>query len=364
MSMSLPLSPEIISRHQAFLNHAAADRPLIGSWLFGFYVPELYPNLAATLPLGPVKPESIQVEPFLKDIDALWEAYVRLDDDYPFAAGALASVPWLEAIMGCPISYSGTTMWADHCIADWDRYDWHRPALDNPWTRKLLELLQALASHSNGRFPCTPTLMRGVADMCAALRGPNNLALDLFDCPDRVRRLAGICADVLAEVGQAQLALIPESENGYIIGCAGLRCWVPEKGVWLQDDAVSVLSPRMYRDIFLPHVRRVAGQFAFVAFHLHGNQLWPVDLLLDVEEVDVLDLNYDVGASGLHEKIVPAWRKIQGKKPCVAFAQVTPEEIARVRDALPAAGLSLQTVAPTMEDGLAIRKLIYQGAKT
>lgn len=361
--MKLQLTPDQIKRHQAFLDRTPTDRPLIGSWLFGFYVPELYPRLAATLPSGRIKPEHILVEPFLEDIEALWNAYNQLDDDYPFAAGALASVPWLEAIMGCPIYFPGTSMWADPAIVNWDDYDWHRPTLENPWTQKLLELLGALVKHSNGRFPCTATLMRGVADMSAAMRGPNNLALDLYDCPERVQRLAEICADVLIEVGQAQLALIPESENGYIAGCAGLRCWMPEKVVWLQDDAVSVLSPRMYKEVFLPRVRRVAGEFARVAFHLHGNQLWPIDLLLEVEEIDVLDLNYDVGASGLHEKIVPAWRKIQEKKPCIAFAQITPAELASVRDSLSPIGLSLQTVAPTLEEGRMVRSLIYGGKK-
>jgi len=360
--MRLSLPAEKIRRHQAFLERAPVDRPLIGSWLFGFYVPELYPRVAATLSPGPIRPADIPVEPFLEDIEALWRAYQELDDDYPFAAGALASVPWLEAILGCPIFFSGATLWADPCIGNWQEYEWDRRPLDNRWAEKLLELLRALVEHSRGRYACTPTLMRGVADLCAALRGPNALALDLYDCPERISRLADRCAEALIQVGQAQLALIPESENGYLAGCAGLRCWFPGKGLWLQDDAVSILSPRFYREHFLPRVRRVAGAFEHVAFHLHGDRLWAVDLLLPLEEIDVLDLNYDVGASGLEQKLVPAWRHIQARKPCIAFGHVTLEELARLRETLSPAGLSLQVVAPTLAQGRAARELVCRPA--
>ncbi len=360
--MRLAMSEPKLDRHRAFLERTPMERPLIGSWLYGFYVPELYPRLAATLPVGLIQPDDISVDLYLEDIDALLDAYRQLDDDYSFAAGALPSVPWLEAIMGCPIHYSGTTMWADPCLPDWSSYSWRQPTLDDPWARKLVEMLDALVKHSGGRFGCTPTLMRGPADMAAAMRGSSNLALDLFDHPAQLERLAEMCADVWIELGQAQLALIPDSENGYMVGCAGLRCWMPEKGIWLQDDAVSVLSPRYYRQIFLPHIRRVAGTFPQVAFHLHGNQLWPIDMMLDLDEIDVLELNYDLGATGLEDKIIPAWRRIQGRKPCIAFAHIGPDELGRVRDLLSPAGLSFQVVAPTLADGRNLRDLIYRSA--
>ncbi len=243
--MGLQLSEERLARHRAFMRREPVDRPLVGSWLFSFYLPDLYPRVASELHAGPVRPEDISTAAFLADVDDLAAAYAELDDDYPFSVGALASVPWLEAIMGCPIYYSGTTMWADSCIADWEAYDWRAPSVDNPWRRRLLELLEALVAHSTSRYMLSPTLMRGVADMCAAMRGSARLATDLYDFPDHVRRLAALCADVLADVGLAQLALIPESENGYMVGSAGLRCWLPDRGVWLQDDAISVLSPRV-----------------------------------------------------------------------------------------------------------------------
>jgi hypothetical protein len=205
--------------------------------------------------------------------------------------------------------------------------------------------------------------MRGPADMCSALRGGTELALDLYDHPEQVRRLAKVCADVWIEVGQAQLDLVPESENGYMVGCAGLRCWMPEKGIWLQDDAVSLLSPRFYDDLFLPQVRRIVNRFPSVAFHLHGNVLWPVDSLLSVDEIDVLELNYDQGICNLDD-LIGAWKKIQARKPLIAYADVRVEELDHILDQLSPAGLSIQTLSPTMDLARAKRDRVYHRGAT
>lgn len=360
--MSLKITPERLKHHKEFLHREPTDQPLIGSWLFGLFIHQQYPSVAAAMKTGPIRPEDIPIDLFLQDVDRLWQAYNELDDDYPSIA-ALYGVPWMEAIMGCPINFSGTTIWADPSIMDWNSYDWRQPSLDNPWAQKLLEILDALVKHSAGRFACGPTLMRGPADMCSAMRGASNLALDLYDCPAHVRQLAEICTEVWIDVGKAQLDLIPECEDGYFIGCIGLRCWTPEKGIWLQDDAVSVLSPRFYEDIFLPQVRRIAVEFPMVAFHLHGNCLWPVDLLLNVDEIDVLELNYDVGLCDL-KKIIPAWKKIQERKPCIAYADVSLEQFERIIGELSPIGLSLRTLSTTVADGVAKRNLVYARANT
>ena len=356
--MSTGLSIEKILRHEAFLKREPVERPLIGSWLFGFYVHEQYPSVAAYMKPGQVQPEDIPIELFLKDVDALWEAYTRLNDDYPFSMGAFYGVPWMEAILGCPVYFSGTNLYSKPCIQDWQAYRWEKPSLDNPWARKLLEFLEALVKHSDGRFACGPTLMRGPADMCSAMRGGTDLVLDLYDHPDEVKRLAELCSDLWIEVGQAQLERVPASDDGYVVGCAGLRCWMPEKGIWLQDDAISLLSPPFYREFFLPQVQRITSAFPAVVFHLHGNTLWPVDLMLEIDPILVQELNYDVGVCDF-EKVLAAWKKIQAKKPLIAYGDVSLEQLRRMLEELSPVGLSIQTLSPTLEIGMEKREQVY-----
>jgi hypothetical protein len=361
--MKLNLSPEKLKRNQAFINMEEIDRPLFGSWLFGYYVHTNYPHMHEVLVPGPIQPDDIPIDRYLEDVDALNEAYLDLDDDIPFSTGAFYAVPWMEAIMGCNVHYTGTNMYAEPCIESWDEYDWQVPKLENnPWFQKLLEILDGVITHSKGRYACGPTLMRGVADIASAMRGGSNLAMDTIDCPDHLRKLAEICSEVWIETGNAQLDLVPESENGYMVGIAGLRVWMPEKGIWLQDDAVSVLSPKSYTDIYAPFVKQIASEFSMLAFHLHGNQLWPVDVLLDIEEIELLELNYDVGVCDLDE-VIAGWKKIQAKKPCLAYADLRPEELDEVLDQLDPKGLSVQTLAETMEEAKIKRDLVYRRSK-
>ncbi len=357
--MRLLLDAEKLALHRAFYAGEPMDRPLFGSWLFGFYVHQQYPNLASQLEPGPIRPEQLPIASFLDDIDQLWEAYTAQDDDYPFSAGALFGIPWLEAILGCEIHFSGTNFYSKPWLGDYADAPRHAPNLsNNPWAEKLLEFLDALVAHAAGRFACGPTLMRGPADLCAALRGGTNAALDTYDCPENLAALAAVCTDTWIDVGKAQLALVPESDNGYLAGCAGLRVWTPQRGIWLQDDAVSVLSPKAYRTVFLPEVHRIVAEFECLAFHLHGNTLWPVDLVLPTRGIDVLELNYDVGLCDF-DKVLAAWGKIQRQKPCIAFADMTLSELDRMVNELLPTRLSIQTISPTLEDARAKRDLVY-----
>jgi hypothetical protein len=163
---------------------------------------------------------------------------------------------------------------------------------------------------------------------------------------------------VWIETGEAQLNLIPESGNGYMVGASALRVWFPEKGIWLQDDALSLLSPNSYRAIFLPYVDSITRSFPRVAFHLHGNVLWAVDIFLEVDGIDVLELNYDAGLCEL-EDVKESWKRIQEKKPCIAFGEFSPEELRVVLHEMVPNGLSIQTVTNNTDDAIEIRDVVF-----
>ena len=96
-------------------------------------------------------------------------------------------------------------------------------------------------------------------------------------------------------------------------------------------------------------MRRIAAEFPAIAFHLHGNTLWPVDLILSVDGIDVLELNYDAGVCNLGE-VIEAWKKVQRHgKPLIAFADVTIDELRHVLHELSPVGLSIQSISPTMD---------------
>jgi len=312
-----------LERLSAFIDVRPAGRPLFAGFL-GMFMPDLFPSLSKALPRGHVAPDDIPIALFLEDTERLYEAYQQVDDDVPFAAAPFIYVPWMEAILGCPIYASESSMWAEPTVHNWDAWHWERPDLGStPWARKLLEMTAALVEHSAGRYPVGQTLMRGVSDLLSALRGAANFTLDFLDHPEIMHRAADLCADVFVEVAQAQLELIPSSESGYISSGAH-RAWAPEPMIWLQEDALSLLSPRLFREFILPQDRRILSQFAYTGFHLHGTATWAVDDLAALRELTVLNLCFEStrpdvegtfeGFSRTQErgKALAAWKEFDG----------------------------------------------------
>jgi hypothetical protein len=193
--------------------------------------------------------------------------------------------------------------------------------------------------------------MRGPADVIAAMRGAANLPLDLYDHPEVIQRVGKMIAEVYVELGKAQLDLIPPCPQGYLGRGDGLRCWAPDKFLWLQEDAAALLSPTLYREFILPLDRYIAAQFPCVAFHVHTSNAWVIDQLLEAPEIDVIQLNLEIGETGI-EDFFGAWKKVAGRKP-VVIARMYEDGIwawlDRVIREFPASGLTLVVTTEGVE---------------
>lgn len=348
---------DTLERYKVFWNRQDTDRPLLGCNI-GFFVSHQFLRTMQAIPAGIIKPEDISIDLFLEDCEQLYQTYLKIGDDYPFVGVPFYGVPWMEAIMGCPIKSSPTSFWAEPIIEDWKTWRWERPTLENPWMQKLLELMQALVKHSNGRYPVSSTLMRGPSDMLAAMRGAANLPLDLIDFPEVIKRAARLCADSWIEVGKAQLALVPDINEGYIAGHA-FRTWAPEKVIWLQEDAIALLSPDLYREFFIPLDRRIASEFPCVAFHLHCTALWAIDQLVQVPEIDVLELDIEVAQNKYNlEEIFFAGKKILANKPLIMVLSYEDNFLTLLEKVLtefPLEGLSIQVVVNNIEEAQKVK---------
>jgi hypothetical protein len=303
-----------------------------------------------------VNPEDISIENLLEDCDDRWEAQRDLGD-FPYTCAPISSVPWLEAIAGCPIMASPTSLWAEPCLHDLANWEWDRAVPANPWTRKLLEMMRVLVEHSRGRYQVSPTLMRGPADILAALRGATQFAIDFMDNPYLVVTALHQCARIWREVAQAQLDLIPPSSEGYIALDSALRAWAPDKLLWLQEDAMALLSPKLYRDFVLPIDKDLSTSFPCVAFHLHGTALWAIDELVQVSGIDVMELNLEAVMCD-EVGTFAGWKKIVEHKPLVIWR--TPGDdfpcwLARIFRDLPLKGLAIQISVRNIEEARKIQ---------
>lgn len=339
--------------HKAWYNREETQRPVLAINV-GFWATERFPRSMRTFPEDrPLNPADFDNDVYCQDADDL---AVRQQGygDYPFVAAANTAMCWIEAILGCPVfaRYSSSSIWAEPAIQSWD--DFEAPDLDNnEWFDKLLEQTEALVKNADGRYQVAPTLMRGPSDLLSAVRGGTNLPLDFYDDPEAVQRAAEIVANVHIAVGKAQLALIPDSEDGYIAGDAALKGWSPQRQIWLQEDAMALMDPPTYTNIFLPVDKKIAGSFEDCIFHLHGTALWAIDELVEIPDLYAIELNLEDASCdvpGTHE----GWHKIQARKPVVVWRKFGPDSFDEwlkfVLDEYPKEGLSVQVATAGVEE--------------
>jgi hypothetical protein len=146
--------------------------------------------------------------------------------------------------------------------------------------------------------------------------------------------------------------LIPPSSEGYIALESALRAWAPERLIWLQEDAMALLSPKLYREFILPLDMELSALFPCIAFHLHGTALWAIDSLVHVPGIDAIELNLEAAFCDV-EGTLAGWKKIQQHKPLVIW-RIYAEDFApwlqSILQEFPAKGISFQVSARNVEE--------------
>jgi len=245
----------ILARHRVFWSREPADRPILSVQA---YTP-LQP-LALDLPAAYLQPEQLRVEDVLRANQAMLDSGGILQGDLFLVGEPYQPVPWMEAIVGCPIRVSAQTgSFRAEPVADSPDAIRHVD-LDERWLAKLLEYTQALVEHSRGVYPVVQALMRGPIDILAALVGDEVACMSLVTNAVQTRRLLSQLTDAFVEVVRRQMAMIPPYHGGYV-NWYGL--WCPGVPVRLQADNGALLSPQTYRHFPLPLDDRIARSFDY-----------------------------------------------------------------------------------------------------
>ena len=340
-------------RCDGFWQRQDVDRPLLAGWVGTYQVSDLYPNGMPKLPEGELEPADVRFELFELDYETLYERHRNTGADVPWAAFPVMPLPWVEAIIGCPIYHRGGNIWAEPWLDSYDRLERDGLQLNQAWLDRLVAFTQWLVDLSAGRFPVALSLMRGPADLLAAMRGAERSIYDLVDHPEEVKRTLGMLTDVWIQVARAQLARIPSFAGGY--GFSVQYLWARQTGGWFQDD-VAFWSPTFYRRYLFECEARLSECMPVTGIHLHPVSLFVVDDLVEMPGLDVIEVNLDDVGPRIQE-MMPQFRHILEKKRLMVWGEFTVEDLQAMRESLPTRGLALQLMAETPER---VRALIDQ----
>lgn len=332
---------EALERNLRFWARRPTNRPLLGVKV-GTFAADTF-----QFPFGSglLRPESVRPEPFLEDYDRLEQMTARLREDLPMVAIPYWGIPWMEAIIGCPIQVDAATasMWATPRRAPFAPEELI-PTDSDPWLRRLIDFTEALVARAGGRYPVSLTLMRGPLDMVSGLLGHDRMCALVFDDPARLRELLQVCTQVWMQVAQAQWARIPAFEGGF---CCGMRrVWAPGTTVLNQEDASVLISPRAYADLVLESDSRIFEAFEYPMMHLHSAGLHIVDPLLAAGGLRALEVDIDPGGPAV-EQMLPVFRRIQKVTSLHLYGSLAPEDIRILLDGLDPRGLCLEVRVAT-----------------
>ncbi len=344
-----PDTEERILLHRGFWERRRLDHPpasfKVGDFFFARHYSAARPLLVAN---RPVEPDMLRVDAFLPDYERMYREVERLGQDGFWTAEPYTGIPWMEAVLGCPI-IAGEESFTSKPIFDDPREAEAALRFDpeNPWLRKYLEFTRALVDLSGGRFPVGQPIMRGPTDMVGALLGQTGMIFALADDPEGTRRLIRRVTEIFLAVIAEQKKIVPPFLGGSAIGF--YHVWTPGTAIWFQDDLSAILSPDLYREYFLDSARLICRDYDFTAVHLHPSSFFIVDDLLGLDRLGAIQVNKDVGGPSV-EEMLPTLGRILERKRLIFWGDLDLDELALVRDRLPNRGLFLQIVARTFED--------------
>ena len=340
----------LLERHRKFWNLEEVDRPLLVVPV-DVYAPTR--RFCSTLVEGILKPEAIDAALVLEEYDRLAAMHEEIGDDYLVAAEPVLGIPWLEAMVGCPIHISSTGAMAAKPVQASQNIQTLFVSRENHWLKASIDFLRVAARHAAGRYPVSVGHLRGPTDILFAMLGSESFLLSFYDQPERIQTLAHLAASAWMDAAKSQLEVVPPFYSGYVLRWFGI--WAPKPTVWYQEDASTMISREFYQDLFLASARR-ALVFPYSVFHLHSPSLHIVDLILKADLPNLKAFNINMDPTGISiDKAIPVLQRIQehGKALILSkdlYENFTLKEYEQILQALSPRGLCVWLDGKTVEE--------------
>jgi len=335
-------SEEKIEGYKKFWNREEVKRPLIGYDVGGYHPFKRFKAMKKLKERKYLLPELLNPDEYINDYQDFYLESTGVDDDLIKGVTPIPAIPWMEAMLDCPVEISGESIWAKERKASWDELDGISLAYDNNWFLKYLEFLEVLVENADGEYPVGPPILRGITDLIGALRGHTEALIDCMENPDKIRELALCSAEAFIKVNKKQYEVIKPFHGGYFV--EQFSVWAPDKIVRMQNDATAVYSPKLYKDLIQKYDRMIAVSFPYTLIHLHSSSLFLLDYFLEIDEINLFEINKDVGGMVLNE-MVPYLKKVQANERCLLIrGKLTKDDLKLIKESLSPVGLCLQIV--------------------
>lgn len=304
MSFSLrPDYEDVKKRYEAFWDRSYIDRPLV------------------TIPLPPKIPVEFPEKNHAReedrwlDIEYRVEMHDREISSRRYLADSLPIVhpnlgPEIYSVWcGCELKYGKNTTWTEPCILNWEKEgNQARFNTNHPLFKVMVDFTKALIERGKGKFIVGLTDFHPGGDHLAALRDPANLAMDLIENPDWVKKALAESTPEYFKCYDIFYNMIREADmpiTSWLNLIYDGRYYIPS------NDFSCMISPAMFQDFFLSGIKEECRFLDKSIYHLDGpGALQHLDVLLEIDDLDAVQWVPGAGNEGF-EKWIPVYQKIQ-----------------------------------------------------
>ena len=206
----------------------------------------------------------------------------------------------LAACTGSELIFEPGTSWAKFRVDDWSA----EPALefqrDGFYWQSTERFLKLTAERGNGRWLIGSGDLHTNGDGLSALRGPENLLLDLYDCPDEIHKRLAECHRVWEQMIDAHFEIIHPGCNGMNSSWCSATCH-GRYGV-IQNDFCCMVGPEMFDTFFKEYIEKEAAYLDCSIYHLDGpDAMKHLDSICASESLDIIQWVPGAGSKPMNE---------------------------------------------------------------
>mgnify|MGYP001077185720 CR=1 FL=1 len=246
------------------------------------------------------------------------------------------------AYLGCAIEFGENTSWSfplNNSLAEIAGFTLDE---ENFWWKKTVDFINLGVQRGKGRFIVGLTDIHPGADGLAALRDPQQLALDAIDDPEGVKEALDALFDVFVDVYTKQYDLVKSVSGGstaWLQAYAENKRWYPTS-----CDFCCMLSSEMFKDVFLDELIDEMRWLDRSLFHLDGpGALHHLDTFLNIPELGGIQWVPGAGEQ-VHgmSKWIPVLKRIQAADKLIHI-DVQAHEVEPLLEELSPKGLMMST---------------------
>ena len=214
----------------------------------------------------------------------------------------------LGAILGDKIEFGENTSWSIHTFKDLENVDKFIFNPENFWWKKIREITEEAVKDAKGDYFVSITDLHPGADALVSLRGPENLCLDLVDCPQAVKKATVEILDVFKKVTDELYKITLKNLDG---SSNWMSVWHPGKWYVTSSDFICLISNDMFSEFIEPELVEEIEWLDASIFHLDGpGALKHLDSLLAIPKLKGIQWVYGAGQPTASHWI-PVLKKIQ-----------------------------------------------------